>query len=239
MADEKRRAGRDLPFLNWRYILFVWNDSDEEMDAGAAAGGRDRRRSPVLGDHRSSRERVFAALRPRVGRVRGHPPRDLGRQQPRQRDSRRDAAGANRRAARWCPARRSSRARDQPLRGPHARRTISRRVRFPRRRPTAAGSCASARSSARPTARSSTAISRARGCRNDIGPGDERRRRRPRFRRSPTPGRYALKFDLVSEGVDWFERCGSRRRQKQPLVGADRGRRFRPTDVVSGAAGRG
>ena len=25
-----------------------------------------------------------------------------------------------------------------------------------------------------------------------------------------TPGRYALKFDLVSEGIDWFERCGSR-----------------------------
>ena len=25
----------------------------------------------------------------------------------------------------------------------------------------------------------------------------------------PTPGRYALKFDLVNEGVDWFERCGS------------------------------
>jgi hypothetical protein len=24
-----------------------------------------------------------------------------------------------------------------------------------------------------------------------------------------TPGRYALKFDLVYEGVDWFERCGS------------------------------
>jgi len=24
-----------------------------------------------------------------------------------------------------------------------------------------------------------------------------------------TPGRYALKFDLVSEGVDWFEACGS------------------------------
>src|SRR5437870_3162394 len=31
MVDEKRRTGRDLPFLNWRYILFVWNDSDEEM----------------------------------------------------------------------------------------------------------------------------------------------------------------------------------------------------------------
>ena len=23
-------------------------------------------------------------------------------------------------------------------------------------------------------------------------------------------GRYALKFDLVSEGIDWFEKCGSR-----------------------------
>ncbi|MBI4484954.1 MAG: hypothetical protein HY655_02985, partial [Acidobacteria bacterium] len=23
------------------------------------------------------------------------------------------------------------------------------------------------------------------------------------------PGRYSLKFDLVSEGIDWFERCGS------------------------------
>ena len=32
MADEKRRAGRDLPCLNWRYILFKWNDSDEEME---------------------------------------------------------------------------------------------------------------------------------------------------------------------------------------------------------------
>ena len=25
----------------------------------------------------------------------------------------------------------------------------------------------------------------------------------------PEPGRYSIKFDLVSEGVDWFERCGS------------------------------
>src|SRR5471032_2426890 len=31
MADEKRKSGRDLPFLNWRYILFVWNDSETEM----------------------------------------------------------------------------------------------------------------------------------------------------------------------------------------------------------------
>ena len=31
------------------------------------------------------------------------------------------------------------------------------------------------------------------------------------------PGRYALKFDLVSEGIDWFEKCGSPTTTK-PLV---------------------
>jgi len=25
----------------------------------------------------------------------------------------------------------------------------------------------------------------------------------------PRAGRYTLKFDLVSEGVEWFEKCGS------------------------------
>src|SRR4051794_18427947 len=30
-VDEKRRHHRDVPFINWRYILFTWNDSDEEM----------------------------------------------------------------------------------------------------------------------------------------------------------------------------------------------------------------
>ena len=28
---EKRHAGRDVPFINWRYILFTHNDSDDEM----------------------------------------------------------------------------------------------------------------------------------------------------------------------------------------------------------------
>ena len=31
LIDEKRKTGRDVPFVNWRYILFNWNDSDEEM----------------------------------------------------------------------------------------------------------------------------------------------------------------------------------------------------------------
>ena len=36
LVDEKRTAGRDVPFINWRYILFNWNDSDEEMNRARA-----------------------------------------------------------------------------------------------------------------------------------------------------------------------------------------------------------
>jgi hypothetical protein len=45
MTDEKARHGRDVPHLNWRYILFKWNDRDEEMDAArrlAVESGVDR-----------------------------------------------------------------------------------------------------------------------------------------------------------------------------------------------------
>src|SRR4029079_4991114 len=32
LVDEKRKLGLDVPFVNWRYILFTHNDSDEEMN---------------------------------------------------------------------------------------------------------------------------------------------------------------------------------------------------------------
>ena len=73
MAEEKRKARRDVPHLNWRYILFKWNDSDEEMNRARAAGGRDRRRPPVVGNHRSSRKRVLAPLRAGHARLRDDP----------------------------------------------------------------------------------------------------------------------------------------------------------------------
>lgn len=37
MTAEKRQTGRDVPFINWRYILFTWNDNDEEMNLARAA----------------------------------------------------------------------------------------------------------------------------------------------------------------------------------------------------------
>ena len=127
------------------------------------------------------------------------------------------------------PARR--RARDIDVRAPAARPaargarraaaaragracTTSRRAPFPRRPATAGGSCASARSCATPTAR---VIDR------DYARAWLPRRRstpatrptcRSRSRARRRPGRYALKFDLVSEGIDWFEACGSQTTMK-------------------------
>ena len=175
----------------------------------AAAGRRDRRRSPVLGDHRPSGERVLAAVRARLAGARGDPPRDLGRQQPRQRHSRRDAAGAHRRAhagARRCrciaprrPRRCSVRTRVHNLstRPFPAQATYGRRL---------------VRLGAQLCAADGTLINRdfARAwLPQTLGPGGTRRRRDRDSRRPAEPGRYALKFDLVSEGIDWFERCGS------------------------------
>ena len=148
------RAGRDVPFLNWRYILFNWNDRDEEMDRARGDGGRDRRRSAVLGDHRSPRGLRSRAASRRARRLRAHPARDLGQQRARQRHSRRHAARADRRARRCCPGCRCiapgaarpvhvQHARPQPVDPPVPRAGHA----------TAAGSCASARSCAEPTAR--------------------------------------------------------------------------------------
>ena len=51
LLDEKARSGRDVPFVNWRYILFNWNDHDEEM-------ARAQRMAADLGVDRSEERRV-------------------------------------------------------------------------------------------------------------------------------------------------------------------------------------
>ena len=207
MADEKRRAGRDLPFLNWRYILFVWNDSDEEMNEArrlAADIGVDRLCWEIT-DH--PEDALLAPVRPGLAGARADPSRNLGRQQPGQRHSRRHAAaridvdgvpgravpllaraGGRCRCARAC--------------------TISRPGRSRRRPATAGGSCGSARSSATPDGALidrdfARVAARTRSARAAAPTS------RSTSRRRRTRGRYTLKFDLVSEGIDWFERCGS------------------------------
>ena len=100
MLDERAKTGSDLPFVNWRYILFKWNDSDEEMGRAremAKEFGVDRLCWEITDHPEDSFSRRFA---PGTPDYELHPPRDLGQQRPRQRDSRRDAARRDLRAHR-------------------------------------------------------------------------------------------------------------------------------------------
>ena len=62
-----------MPFVNWRYILFKWNDSDEEMDkarAMAAEIGVDRLCWEITDHPEDSFSRRFAPGAPDYDRIR-------------------------------------------------------------------------------------------------------------------------------------------------------------------------
>ena len=147
----------------WRYILFNWNDTDEEMERArqlAVEIGVDRL-SWELTDHPETADpRRFvpgsadlASIKREVWDDNG-----LGNAIPGRRRTRASTS------ARWSRGFRSWRGPDSRS-GCGRASTTCRNVRSPRRPPTAAGSCAWARNSATPQARSSTAISPAHGCR--------------------------------------------------------------------------
>ena len=193
--------------------------------AGAGDGGRDRRRSPVLGDHRPPREHVLAPLRARArpssrrssseiwddnnlgNAIPGATPR--ARIDVRQRGPWLERIG---RVAPPVMARPG-----QPLQIDATSRNLSTRP-FPAqasygRRLVRLGAqlCDRGRHPHQPRLRARLAA------------GAPARRAvrwtcRSRSRRPTTPGRYVLKFDLVSEGIDWFEACGSQTTMKTLIV---------------------
>jgi hypothetical protein len=205
MADEKRSSGRDVPHLNWRYILFRWNDSDEEMGrarALAADIGVDRLCWEITDHPEDSYSRRFAPGTPDHERIR-HEVWDmsgLGNAIP----------GTTPRAQievrTWLPG---------PLRARAAQSlTVKTRVRNLSSRPFRARASTGrrlVRLGAQLVGGDGTLINRdhARAwLPGDIPPGGTADV--PIDIPAPdTPGRYALKFDLVSEGIDWFEQCGS------------------------------
>ena len=72
MAEEKARHGRDVPQINWRYILFKWNDHDEEMEkarAMAAEFGVDRLTWEITDHPEDSFSRRFAPGTPDFERI--------------------------------------------------------------------------------------------------------------------------------------------------------------------------
>jgi MoaA/NifB/PqqE/SkfB family radical SAM enzyme len=205
MAGEKRRAGLDVPVLNWRYILFTWNDSDEEMArarALAADAGVDRLCWELTDHPEEAFSRRFAPGTPAHDAIRHEiwDDNNLGNAIP----------GATPRArvdVGWLPRLPLLARAERPLRVRTRVTNLSARP-FPAsasygRRLVRLGAqlCdASGRLLDRDYARAWLPEHLDAGARAEV-PIDLVAPR--------APGRYTLKFDLVSEGIDWFEACGS------------------------------
>jgi hypothetical protein len=212
MADEKRMSGRDLPQINWRYILFTWNDSDEEMNLArslAADVGADRLCWEITDHPENAFSRRFVRGTPAFEaiRVETWDDNNLGNAiagaTPRGRiDVEREAAPDV-----WQPAASLATRAGESF-------VIRARVHNLSSRPFPADATYSrrfVRLAAQLCDASGTLLDRefARaGLPQTVGPFGQAEF----WVRLPGPearGRYTLKFDLVSEGVDWFERCGS------------------------------
>ena len=209
MADEKRKAGRDLPFLNWRYILFTWNDSDEEMALARRLAdeiGVDRLCWEMTDHPETAYSRRFVPGSPDLDAIRHEiwDDNNLGNAIPgatpnARIDVRTLVPGTPvpliARAGR--PLRVRTRVHNLSTRPFPAQATYGRRL---------------VRLGAQLCAADGTMINRdfARAwLPQALGPGEQA----DVAIEIPAPaerGRYALKFDLVSEGIDWFEKCGSR-----------------------------
>jgi MoaA/NifB/PqqE/SkfB family radical SAM enzyme len=214
MADEKQKSGRDVPHLNWRYILFNWNDSDEEMDRArrlAAEAGVDRLCWELTDHPEDSYSRRFAAGSPDHQRIVNEvwDMSGLGNAIPgatprAQIDVRTLIPGFPLRAKAAQPVKVKTRVKNLSARPFRAQASYGRRL---------------VRLGAQLMAEDGTMLNRdyARAwLPGDIPPG----RTADIEIEVPAPerpGRYALKFDLVSEGIDWFEKCGSPTTTK-PLV---------------------
>ena len=208
MADEKRKAGRDLPFLNWRYILFTWNDSDEEMALARRLAdeiGVDRLCWEMTDHPETAYSRRFVPGSPDLDAIRHEiwDDNNLGNAIPgatpnARIDVRTLVPGTTvpliARAGR--PLRVRTRVHNLSTRPFPAQATYGRRL---------------VRLGAQLCAADGTMINRdfARAwLPQALGPGEQAEV----AIEIPAPaerGRYALKFDLVSEGIDWFEKCGS------------------------------
>jgi MoaA/NifB/PqqE/SkfB family radical SAM enzyme len=215
MAEEKAKAGRDVPQLNWRYILFTWNDSDEEMARArqiAAEIGIDRLCWEITDHPEESFSRRFTKGSQDFERIRHEvwDSNNLGNAIP----------GATPRARidvrQWLsslplktrssePVSVATRVSNLSTRPFRAQASYGRRlVRLGAQLLDGQG-----RMLNRDYARAWLPADVPPGASADVSieiPG-------PR-----EPGRYRLKFDLVSEGIDWFEACGSETTMKDLIV---------------------
>ncbi len=212
MADEKRRSGRDLPQINWRYILFKWNDTDEEMNLARSLAqefGADRLCWEITDHPEDAYSRRFAKGTPAYESIRVETWGDsnLGNAIPGATPRARIEIEREAAPDAWTPAASLDTRRGESL-------VIRARIHNLSTRPFPADATYSRRLVRLGTQlcdASGTLIDRdfsRAGLPHTVGPGDAAEF----WVRIPGPaeaGRYTLKFDLVSEGIDWFEKCGS------------------------------
>jgi hypothetical protein len=205
-TGEKRTLGRDVPIINWRYILFTHNDSDDEMKRArtiAAELGVDRLCWELTDHPENLYSRRFVPGSPDLAGIKHEiwDDNNLGNAIP----------GATPRAEIEVSGALSV----LPLIARPGRQvTLKARVTNVSTRPFPAQASYGrrlVRLGAQLCARDGSLINRdferawlpatlEPGATADV----------PITVTAPvTPGRYALKFDLVSEGIDWFEACGS------------------------------
>jgi Radical SAM superfamily/Iron-sulfur cluster-binding domain len=214
-VDEKQRAARDVPFINWRYILFGHNDSDAEMQLArtiAADVGVDRLCWELTDHPENMFSRRFLAGMPDLAAIKHEiwDDNNLGNAIP----------GATPRAqievkgpfpglpALGRPGRsimlktmvRNLSTRPFPARASYGRRLVR----------LGAQLCdQDGRLLNRDYERAWLPETLSPGATAQI----------PMTITAPDkPGRYQLKFDLVSEGIDWFEACGSPTTMKTLVV---------------------
>jgi hypothetical protein len=214
-AEEKRRAGRDLPFINWRYILFTHNDSDEEMTRArdmAGEMGIDRLCWELTDHPEDMYSRRFVPGSEALAAIKHEiwDDNNLGNAIPGATPSARiDVAGPLLRlpliARAGRPVTIRTTIRNLSTRPFPAQATYGRRL---------------VRVGAQLCARDGSLVNR-----------DFERAWLPATLQPSSsvvlqmtltapekPGRYGLKFDLVSEGIDWFEACGSETTTKMLVV---------------------
>jgi hypothetical protein len=205
MVDEKRAHGLDVPVINWRYILFTWNDSDEEMNrarALAAEIGVDRLTWERTDHPEDGYSRRFVPGSPDYERIRHEvwDTNNLGNAIPGAMPRARIDVG---------------RVPGLPLVG-RAGRTLSVRPRvhnlstrpYPK---TASYGRRLVRLGAQLRDASGTMVNRdyARAWLPETLAGGQSASVPIEIPVPERRGRYQLTFDLVLEGVDWFEACGS------------------------------
>ena len=205
-ADEKRKTGRDLPFLNWRYILFTHNDSDEEMDLArkmAAEIGVDRLCWELTDHPENMFSKRFVPGTPEYDRITQEvwDNTGLGNAIPgatpmAKIDVRANLPGLPVMAMRGRTITLKTTVRNESTRPFPATATYGRRL---------------VRLGAQLCTREGTVLQRdyeRAWLPHNVEPGTAVEV--PIKIKAPAePGRYALKFDLVSEGIDWFEAHGS------------------------------